>query len=102
MACGTPRAGPSRKSAGACFKAFGGKGYATEAATAARAYAYEALGWKTAISLVAPENHASRSVAQRLGATRDGDFTHPRLGSLEIWRHIGADDLTSGGLEGYA
>lgn len=84
------------------FEGFGGKGYATEAATAARAFAYETLGWKTAISLVAPENHASRSVAQRLGATRDGDFTHPRLGSLEIWRHIGADDLTAGGLEGYA
>lgn len=84
------------------FEGFGGKGYATEAATAARAYGYETLGWKTAISLVAPENHASRSVAQRLGAARDGDFTHPRLGTLEIWRHIGADDLTSGGLEGYA
>ena len=84
------------------FEGFGGKGYATEAATAARTHAYEVLGWKTAISLVAPENHASRKVAQRLGAKRDGDFTHDRFGTLEVWRHIGADDLTEGGMEGYA
>ncbi len=84
------------------FEGFGGKGYATEAATAARTYAYETLGWKTAISLVDPNNHASRAVAQRMGASRDGDFTHVRMGTLEIWRHMSPDDLASGGMEGYA
>ncbi|UWS79900.1 GNAT family N-acetyltransferase [Phaeobacter sp. G2] len=84
------------------FEGFGGKGYATEAATAARTYAYETLGWTTAISLVAPENHGSRAVAQRLGATRDGDFAHVRLGALEVWRHMSPDDLAAGGMEGYA
>lgn len=84
------------------FDGFGGKGYATEAATAARTHAYEVLGWKTAISLVASENHASRKVAQRLGAKRDGDFTHDRFGTLEVWRHISADELTEGGMEAYA
>lgn len=84
------------------FEGFGGKGYATEAATAARTYAYDTLGWTTAISLVAPENHASRAVAQRMGASRDGNFTHVRMGILEIWRHLSPDDLAAGGMEAYA
>ncbi len=45
-----------------------GKGYATEAAKRAREHAYGELGWTTAISFIAPENHASRAVAERLGA----------------------------------
>lgn len=64
-----------------------GKGYATEAGLAARGYAYEVLDWPTAISLVHPENEASRSVAKRLNATHDGMFEHARFGVLEIWRH---------------
>jgi RimJ/RimL family protein N-acetyltransferase len=48
-----------------------GKGYATEAAKRARDHAYGELGWTTAISFIAPENHASRAVAERLGATLD-------------------------------
>jgi RimJ/RimL family protein N-acetyltransferase len=64
-----------------------GKGYATEAGRAARDYAYDILGWATAISLVHPNNDGSRSVAKRLGAAYDGMFTHDRFGTLEIWRH---------------
>jgi RimJ/RimL family protein N-acetyltransferase len=56
-------------------RAFHGRGYATEAAGAARGWAYETLGWATAISLIDPDNHASRDVAQRLGATVDGAMT---------------------------
>lgn len=66
---------------------FEGNGYATEAASAALSYAFETLEWPTAISLVAVGNDGSRRVAQRLGATQDGMFDHPRFGSLEIWRH---------------
>ena len=66
---------------------FEGKGYATEAATAALAYAFDTLNWSTAISLVAEPNHGSRRVAQRLGAVQDGMFTHPRFGTMEVWRH---------------
>lgn len=84
------------------FDGFGGKGYATEAALSARAYAYDVLGWQTVISQVAPGNHASRAVAQRLGASRDGSLTHVRLGDLEIWRHLAPDDIENGGLEAYA
>lgn len=64
-----------------------GRGFAREAAEAARAHAYGALGWPTAISLVAPENTRSAGLAARLGAQRDGVFTHPRFGAMEIWRH---------------
>ncbi|MCF6234650.1 MAG: GNAT family N-acetyltransferase, partial [Rhodobacteraceae bacterium] len=48
---------------------FEGYGYATEAALASLNYAYQTLGWKTAISLVSPPNAGSRRVAQRMGAT---------------------------------
>lgn len=66
---------------------FEGKGYATEAATAALTHAFTTLDWPTAISLVAVGNDGSRRVAERLGAAHDGMFDHPRFGTLEIWRH---------------
>ncbi|MEM6761039.1 MAG: GNAT family N-acetyltransferase [Pseudomonadota bacterium] len=71
-----------------------GKGYATEAGQAARAYAYDTLGWTTLISLIVPENTASRAVAQRLGAIHDGDFTHERYGFMHVWRHPAPEALT--------
>ena len=79
-----------------------GKGYATEAAKAALEYAYETLGWSTAISLVSPPNDASRKVAQRMGATKEDMFAHERHGTLEIWRHPSRDALSGGGIEAYA
>ncbi|QPM91061.1 GNAT family N-acetyltransferase [Pseudooceanicola algae] len=79
-----------------------GRGYATEAALAARAFAYDVLGWTTAISLVAPENHGSARVAERLGAQRDGAFQHARFGPLHVYRHPGPEALTDGGPEAYA
>ena len=66
---------------------FEGKGYATEAGRAALDYAFQTLHWPTAVSLVAPENHSSRKVAQRLGAVADGRFMHERHGPLDIWRY---------------
>jgi RimJ/RimL family protein N-acetyltransferase len=65
---------------------FHGKGYATEAAGAARAWAYRALEWTTAISLIHPDNSASRGVAERLGAQPDGEMTL-RGQSVGIHRH---------------
>lgn len=66
---------------------FEGRGFATEAAKSARDYAYETLGWTTAISLVADGNDASANVAKRLGATADGRFTHVSFGDMTIFRH---------------
>ncbi|TCO74248.1 GNAT family N-acetyltransferase [Rhodovulum euryhalinum] len=69
------------------FDGFEGRGYATEAALAAREHAYGTLGWRTAISLVHPENTASARVADRLGARPDSTFTHPAFGTVLIYRH---------------
>ncbi len=67
---------------------FEGKGYATEAATATLRYAYDTLGWPTAISLVADGNDGSARVAARLGATHERDFVHPMFGPMAVWRHL--------------
>lgn len=79
-----------------------GKGYAFEAATAARAYAYGVLGWPTAISLIDPANTRSAALARRMGCTPDGIFSHAQYGETNIWRHPGPDTLTDGGMEAYA
>lgn len=72
-----------------------GKGYATEAALAARSHAYDVLGWDTAISLIAPGNAPSQAVARRLGASVDYMYQHPRFGEVEIWRHPAPDAVTA-------
>ncbi|WP_375688454.1 GNAT family N-acetyltransferase [Pseudooceanicola sp. LIPI14-2-Ac024] len=79
-----------------------GKGYATEAALAARSYAYDVLGWTTAISLVKPANQASAKVAARMGAYLDTEFTHERWGEMQIWRHPAPADIADGGMEAYS
>src|SRR3546814_8796702 len=45
-----------------------GKGYATEAGTAANDWAFEHLGWDDIIHCIDPGNAASHRVAQRLGS----------------------------------
>lgn len=84
------------------FAGHEGKGYATEAAEMARAYAYDVLGWTTAISLVKPANVASARVAERLGAAIDGSFEHATFGGLDIYRHPAPDALVNGGMEAYS
>ena len=51
------------------FPGHTGKGYATEAAAAARRWANEALGLPPLMSFIHPDNSASLKVAERLGAT---------------------------------
>lgn len=79
-----------------------GKGYATEAAEAARAHAYDVLGWDTAISQIDPGNEASKAVARRLCASFEQMYDDPIYGQIEIWRHLAPADLENGGLEAYA
>lgn len=67
------------------------QGFATEAARAARHYAYDSLGWRTAISLVDPENTASVGVAKKLGAQFEQTFEHMKFGTMHIWRHPGPE-----------
>lgn len=77
----------------AVFERAEGKGVAFEAATAARAFAYGQLGWKTVISAIIPGNTRSVALAERLGATLDGTYDHPKIGEMMIYRHPGPEAL---------
>ncbi|MGY6410536.1 MAG: GNAT family N-acetyltransferase [Alkalilacustris sp.] len=79
-----------------------GQGLAQEAALAARAHAYDVLGWSTAISLIDPENAPSEALARRLGCVAEGMVEMPGLGSPRVWRHPGPEALSEGGMEAYA
>ncbi|MEX0286120.1 MAG: GNAT family N-acetyltransferase [Paracoccaceae bacterium] len=70
---------------------FEGRGFATEAAIAARTYAYDVVKLPTLISLILHENIGSARLAERLGATLEGEFTHQRLGLMQVWRHLGPE-----------
>jgi RimJ/RimL family protein N-acetyltransferase len=58
-----------------------GRGYATEAATAAMAFGFTELGLEEIVSMTVPANVRSWRVMERLGMRRDpdDDFEHPRL-----------------------
>ncbi|MDM7932651.1 GNAT family N-acetyltransferase [Tabrizicola sp.] len=59
-----------------------GKGYALEAATAARAHALDTLALPELVSYIDPTNAPSIRVAERLGAVRAGDFD-----GAQVWAH---------------
>jgi len=71
---------------------FEGRGFATEGALAARAYAYDTLGWTTAISLIRAANTPSRRLAERLGATLEGERDYNGIKAV-IYRHPGPEAL---------
>lgn len=69
-----------------------GKGYAYEAALATRAWAYETLGWTTAVSYIDHRNTRSIALATRLGAVLDPDA--PSIVSDDVvYRHPGPEAL---------
>ena len=68
------------------FPGHTGRGYATEAAKAARSWAYERFDMPPLMSFVHPENLASQSVAQRLGAVFERE-TSLRGAPRYIYRH---------------
>jgi len=56
-----------------------GHGYATEAARAALAYAFDVLELDEVLSFTTVENAKSRAVMDRLGMTHVSDFDHPNI-----------------------
>jgi RimJ/RimL family protein N-acetyltransferase len=64
-----------------------GKGYAREAAAAARDHAFGALGWTSAVSYIHPDNARSIALAERLGATRDRAAPCPEDRACLVYRH---------------
>lgn len=63
-----------------------GRGYATEAATAARDWAVATLGPDRLVSFIDPANAASQAVARRLGATDTGRTAAHDAG-CNVWDH---------------
>jgi RimJ/RimL family protein N-acetyltransferase len=64
-----------------------GRGIATEAARAARDWAFASLGWTTLVSYVGRANTASIRVAERLGAVPDPDAATPNGEDCLVFRH---------------
>jgi RimJ/RimL family protein N-acetyltransferase len=68
-----------------------GRGFATEAAAAALAFAVARLGVPEVVAITVPTNEPSLRVMRRLGMVRDaaGDFDHPRIeAGHPLRRHV--------------
>lgn len=64
-----------------------GKGFGLEAGIAIRDYARHELQLKSLVSYIHPENHASKKLALRLGATLDGAIDLLDFGRHEVYRY---------------
>jgi len=69
-------------------RAYWGRGYASEAAAASLRFAYEKLGWQTAISCIDQDNKGSQGVAKRLGAGLEETGVEVNYFTADIWRHL--------------
>ena len=67
-------------------RAFWGRGLATEAAKASVTYGLETLGLERIISIIQPENTASRRVAEKAGLTPRGETSW--RGTPVVWYTI--------------
>lgn len=76
-----------------------GMGYAFEAASAARTFAFEQLGWDTLASFVVKGNTRSERLADRLGAKVEREIVEED-GVTLVYRHSPTDG--DGGMEAYA
>ena len=82
-----PESWPEPEIAWSVFENAEGRGVAFEAATRARQYAYQSLGWSRIISCTKTDNVRSMALARRMGAIHEYDYDHPTLGPLFVWRH---------------
>lgn len=92
-----PEDWPEPEIAWSVFDHAEGRGIAAEAALAARAYAYDMLGWTRVVSVISAGNKRSLALARRLGCARDADFDHPALGAMQVWLHPGPATDTAAG-----
>lgn len=72
-----------------------GRGLATEAARAARAFAYRTLSLTTLVSFIDPQNRPSQRVAERLGCVKEEGLFDLRGSPVETWRHPGPAELAT-------
>lgn len=78
---------PERELGWLLWEEFEGHGYAFEAASCAREFAYGSLGWDTLVSYIDPENTRSIRLAERLGAVRDPNAPMPDGDPCLVYRH---------------
>jgi len=69
-----------------------GQGLATEAARAARDWAYRQIGLPTLVSYIKPSNCASVALARRLGAKPDGTTIAGDGSTQLVYRHLAPED----------
>lgn len=70
------------------FDGFEGKGFAHEAALAARDFCRQTLGWDEIVSYISPANDRSIRLAERLGARFDAHATQPNPDKYSlVYRH---------------
>ena len=92
---------PEREIGWTLFESTEGKGYATEAASAALAWAWD-QGFDTLVSYIHPDNIRSCRLAERLGAERDPGAPLPKGETADetvVYRHAPDAD---GSPEAYA
>lgn len=69
------------------FDGFEGRGYATEAALAARDFAFREAGVSSLVSYIDPDNHPSQRLAERIGAKLDPEAPTPNGDPCLVYRH---------------
>lgn len=70
------------------FPEFQRQGLGAEAANRAVKFAYQDLGWTTAISCIDKDNIASIKLAEKLGAKFEGDTEIKPFGMTGLYRHL--------------
>ncbi|MCC0044753.1 MAG: GNAT family N-acetyltransferase [Brucellaceae bacterium] len=81
---------PDREIGWSIFPEYQGRGYAPEAAIAARAEIFRIGGPMKLVSYIDPQNAASRRVAEKLGAVHESTI-ELRGGPAQSWRHPQAE-----------
>ena len=97
-----PEGWPGNEVGWAFLRSAWGKGYATEAATAAMDYAMDMLGWDDVIHCIHPDNRPSQSLAQRLGSRNRGPGKLPapyEEAPIEVWGQTRAEWIARRTLE---
>ena len=100
-----PEGWPGTEVGWAFHRSAWGKGYAREAAVAAIDWAFDALGWREVIHSIAPENHASQALAQRLGSVNRGPGKLPPPHEdvrIDLWGQSREDWLARRAMRGDA
>lgn len=74
------------------MEGFEGRGFAHEAARAARDWGYRRFGWTTLVSYIDPGNARSIRLAERLGARPDAEAPRPATDpDCLVYRHPGPE-----------